>query len=74
MKILDSIKNWLIGIVPTLCVVRILYCLNQINADESEAPVMWKRIKNTVKFLIIAVCIMGMVTVIYKYFGSKPVF
>ncbi len=74
MKILDGIKNWLIGIVPMLCVVRILYCLNQINADENEAPAIWKRIKNTVKFLIIAICIMGMVTLINSYFGSKPIF
>ncbi len=74
MKILDSIKNWLIGIVPTLCIVRILYCLNQMNADDNEAPAMWKRIKNTAKFLVIAICIMGLVTAIYKYFGREPVF
>lgn len=74
MKTLDSLKNWLIGIIPALCLVRILYCLNQMNADENDAAAMLKRIKNTVKFLIISLGIMGLVTLIYRYFGSTPIF
>ncbi len=73
MEILLNIRNWLIAIIPTACVVRILYLLNQMNADENEVPGALKKIKNIIKFMIIALCIGGMLLVCYKYFGYKPI-
>ncbi len=48
--------------------VRIAYCLIAMNANKDEADMYKKRGKHTLAFVVISVCITGLMRLVMSYF------
>lgn len=70
MNTLDSIINWILGILTAGVIVICLISLLQMMNDAENRETYIKKIKNAIIFLIFAFAIFQIKNIIFHYFGT----
>lgn len=73
MNTLNSIINWLLGIIATGGITAILITLLQMTNDAENRETYIKKIKNIIIFLVVTLAIFQIKDLVINYFGT-PVF
>lgn len=68
MDLVKEMVDYFIYLIPIAAGVRILLCLVRMNANQEEATMYLKRIKNTVIFAVFAVVIWELKDIALSYY------
>lgn len=68
MDLVKEMADYFIYLIPIAAGVRILHCIVRMNANQEEATMYLKRIKNTVIFSVFAVVIWELKDIALSYY------
>lgn len=68
MNILNEIIDTLIMLIPIGSGLRLVICFLKIKCNPDEKEIYKKRIKNTLKFTVLAACVVEISNLIISYY------
>ena len=74
MDEINELRNFFLIIIPAAGGIRILMCILAIAGAQLSAEddsVYRKRIKNTLKFIVLAMIVTGLLTMMMSYIGGS---
>lgn len=70
IPVIDSLINWLLGLVPLGCGIVAVRCFIGMSTNEDDYTMFKKRLKNALIFCVIAECLVGLLKIIASYYGG----